>query len=58
MVDVFGGVRRNVGTQGPRGPVGRTGPSGKPGIDSMSVWMSKTVLQNFQEKDETGCFFI
>ena len=55
MVDVFGGVRRNVGTRGPRGPVGRTG---RPGISDLSIYLPNTLVNNLQSHDEVCCFTI
>ena len=56
MVDVFGGSKRFQALRGLRGP---RGIPGKPGsINDMGVWMPNTVLKNFQDNEENGCFFI
>ena len=55
MVNVFGGLRRNVGTRGPRGPVGRTG---RPGILDLSIYLPNTLITNLQSHDEVFCFMI
>ena len=57
MVDVFGGsARRGKGIRGPRGLRGATGLDGS--IKDLCMWMPQSVLQQFQEKSESCCFFI
>ena len=65
MVNIFGdrgkgsrGLQRIPGPIGPtgaRGPKGRKGDTGISGIDDMCRWMSKLVLEQFQQ-DEVCCF--
>ena len=56
MVDVFGGsgsVKNRVGPQGPIGPRGLPGS-----IHDFCLWLPKTIIDNLQKFDESGCFFI
>ena len=63
MVNIFGdrsggkedGATGPVGETGPRGPKGSKGDPGSSGIDDMCRWLSKSVLDQFQQ-DEVCCF--
>ena len=53
------GKRGADGAVGPPGKKGSQGPAGLPGsIIDLSQWLPKTLLYNFQQNDEIGCFFI